>query len=214
MSDERKNLQKVTYVGTVGQLIEKKNGWYAIEVMVPGKQYPIKADTKLENLIGKAREVRDSGAVATFTVEEWDSDNISPKTSKPYTERRMSSIEEGSHAPAGGTGAGGGADVTAHHEPVADADRQRLISRQTCLKAACELYSGPAVGGSTDPALDVMRVAQRFESWLYRDIDEVPSNGGSQAAVPQIAPQVDEEEVERLREKYSEGEIPSDQIPY
>ena len=34
---------EVTYVGTCKGLIEKKNGWYAVEIAVPGKQYTYKA---------------------------------------------------------------------------------------------------------------------------------------------------------------------------
>jgi hypothetical protein len=168
---------EATYVGTCSQLVEKKGGWYQIQIAVPGKQYPVKADTKLEHLINKAREVRDSGAVATWTIEEWDSENINPNTGKPYRERRLSAVEEGATAPASGTDGDQQAQpVLPHHELVHDADRQRLISRQTCLKVAGTVYTG-AIGADKegyDVGLEVMKLAQRFEQWLYRDIDELP----------------------------------------
>lgn len=203
--------EKVTYVGTCGQLVEKKGGWFQIQISVPGKQYPIKADTKLEHLINKAREVRDSGAVATWTIEEWDSENINPNTGNPYRERRLSGVEEG--APAGGTAGGAQAQpIEAHHDPVHDADRQRLITRQTCLKVAATIYQGAVSDDKVgyDVALEVMKAAQRFERWLYRDIDEVPFLGSGEDVAPVIA----EEEIERLAEQYGQGNIPTDDIPY
>lgn len=88
-------MSDVTYVGTVGALIEKKSGWYTIEIAIPGKQWPVKADTKLEHLISQARELRDAGAVATFTVREEESENINPKNGLPYMERRLQKMEAG-----------------------------------------------------------------------------------------------------------------------
>ncbi len=85
----------VTYVGTVSTLEEKKNGWYSVHIAVPGKNYPVRADTKLEPLLKSVREIRDAGLVATFTVSETDSENTNPNTGKPYTERRLEKIEAG-----------------------------------------------------------------------------------------------------------------------
>ena len=43
----------------------------------------------------------------------------------------------------------------------------------------------PRAGTSIDPdydaALEVMRAAQRFETWVYRDIDPLPSTSGARA---------------------------------
>ena len=70
----------VTYVGTVSTLEEKKGGWYAVHIAVPGKQYPVKADTKLEPLLKSVREIRDAGLVATCTVSETESRAVSTIT--------------------------------------------------------------------------------------------------------------------------------------
>ena len=83
----------VQYVGTCKDIIEKKNDWYTIEILVPGKDWPIKADTKLEHLINEARAVRDAGTIATWTVSETESENINPRNNRPYTERRLEKVE-------------------------------------------------------------------------------------------------------------------------
>jgi hypothetical protein len=88
-------MPEVTHVGTVAALIEKKNGWYTVEVSVPGKQYPVKADTKLEPLLKQVREIRDAGLVATFTMSESDSENTNPNTGRPYIERRLEKVTPG-----------------------------------------------------------------------------------------------------------------------
>lgn len=165
----------VTYVGTCKALVEKKNGWFTVEIAVPGKQYPVKADTKLEHLLNKAREVRDAGLVATWTVEETDSENINPNTQKPYTERRLSAVVEGASQEAQQAAADG---PQAHHEAVHHADKDRLISRQVCIKVAGQLFMGKGLtvfeAPEDDVPLAVMKAAQRLELWLYRDIDPVP----------------------------------------
>jgi hypothetical protein len=86
-------MSDVTYVGTVSALVEKKAGWHTVEISVPGKQYPVKADTKLEPLLKAVREIRDNDLVATFTVSETESENINPKSGKPFIERRLEKVE-------------------------------------------------------------------------------------------------------------------------
>lgn len=55
--------------------------------------------------------------------------------------------------------------------------KDRMIVRQTALKAAAEIV-GPRAGSTLDPdydaALETMKAAQRFETWVYRDIDDPP----------------------------------------
>jgi len=88
----------VPYVGTVHSLVEKKDGWFSVEIAVAGKQWPVKADTKLESLLKQVREIRDADLTATFTVSESESKNINPKSGKPYTERRLEKVEVGARA--------------------------------------------------------------------------------------------------------------------
>ena len=64
-----------------------------------------------------------------------------------------------------------------HHAPVLGGDKDRAISRLACLKAAAELLAprtASSVHPDYDPALEAMKAASRFETWVYRDIDEPP----------------------------------------
>lgn len=163
------------YVGTVQALVEKKQGWHTVEINVPGKQYPVKADTKLEPLLKLVREIRDGDLVATFTVSESESENINPNSGKPYIERRLEKVEPGAQN-------ANGSPTASVREYTPDL-KDRMIVRQTALKAAADLYTVTAgqyaEGDEVDPPLSVMKAAQRFETWVYRGIDEVPfSEGG------------------------------------
>lgn len=157
----------VKYAGTCSSLEEGKNGWFHIKIAVPGKQYPVKADTKLEHLINDARTVRDSGQVATWTCKEWDSENINPNSGKPYKERRLEKVEIG--APAGGTQTA----PEPKHEPMHFADKDRVVARLALLKVAATIVT--AIDEEPeDMTKTVMGQAQRMEAWVYRDIDPVP----------------------------------------
>lgn len=161
----------VVIVGQCTGITEKPNGWTEFQIIVPGNRYPTKLATKLPNLVEEAREVKD--AIATWTYAETESDRINPNSGKPYINRYLENVEVGtSGVPAGGS------SPEPHHEPVHFADKDRLITRQTCLKAAADLYTiGPekyAEGDAVDPPGVVLKAAERFEMWLYRDIDDVP----------------------------------------
>lgn len=60
-----------------------------------------------------------------------------------------------------------------HHQPVVGGDKDRAISRLACLKAAAAI-APDLEGGASDVALAVMKAAQRFETWVYRDINGPP----------------------------------------
>lgn len=70
---------------------------------------------------------------------------------------------------------GSAAPIETHHKPVIGGDKDRAITRMACLKAAA-IIIGPygAKANSEDLALEVMKAAQRFETWVYRDIDDIP----------------------------------------
>ena len=175
----------VFYVGTVKSLIEKSNGWYTVEIAVPGKQYPIKADTKLENLLTKAREIRDAGAVGTFTVREEPSENINPNTGNPYTERRLQHIEEGaqnapnanaspSTAAQGGGGEGGLTKEEWRRKDLA-ADKRAL----TAIASAALQHTIPQDPSKEDLDKFLERVMHLTIPWqnvinALRDGDDVP----------------------------------------
>ena len=165
----------VTYVGKVQSIEEKKAGWHAIHIGVAGKQYPIKADTKLENLLKAVREIRDGDLIATFTVSESESENINPNSGKPYIERRLEKVEPGAN----------GAPPAARPEYAPDL-KDRMIVRQTALKAAAVIVDR----GNEDPALETMKIAQRFETWIYRDIEDAPFEEAGQPALTEHDDQI------------------------
>lgn len=176
-------MTEVTHIGTCSAISEKKGGWHQIEISVPGKQYPVKADTKLEPLINSAREMLESGQAASWTIDETESENINPRSGKPYTERRLNKVEALT-AEAAAASAAASSGPEPHHEPIHFADKDRAISRMACLKSAAMIVplvsvlddDGVPVPDAQllDPALEVMKIAQRFERWIYRDIDSAP----------------------------------------
>lgn len=152
----------LTKVGQCSGITEKPNGWTEFEIQVQGLQYPVRLSTKIEQLIEDARATK--GALATWTYAESEG-NINPKSGKPYINRYLESVVLGDTS--------GGNDLPSpepHHDAVHFADKDRLITRQTCLKAA----SNHPGDGIDDWAEAVIEAAARFETWLYRDIDDVP----------------------------------------
>ena len=133
-----------------------------------GGQYPVKLATKLQPLIELGRATSKSGELATWTYSERESEKINEHTGKPFLNRYLEKVEVGGTADApepGGTRSG------PQHAPLIAGDKDRAITRMACLKAAAQLYSPLE---SADPALDVMKAADRFERWVYRDIDPPP----------------------------------------
>ena len=184
MSDEYTD---VPYVGTVKGLIEKTNDWYTVEIAVPGKQYPIKADTKLDNLLKSVREIRDAGLVATFIVRESASQNINPNTGNPYTERRLQSVEAGAQnqqnataSPSGGqqgSGASDGGGMTKEEWRAKDraADKRAL----TAIAVSALTHTMPADPSTEDLNKFLERVGHLTLAWqnvieAVRDGDDIP----------------------------------------
>jgi hypothetical protein len=71
----------------------------------------------------------------------------------------------------------GDAPIETAHRPVIGGDKDRAIARMACLKAAAEIVAPRAATAAHpdyDAALETMKAADRFERWVYRDIDDVP----------------------------------------
>lgn len=158
--------ETVQYVGTVGALVEKKGGWHTIEISVPGKQYPVKADTKLEPLLKQVREIRDGDLVATFTVSESESENINPNSGKPYTERRLEKVELGATAtPTNATASPTNAGQAMTKEDWANKDS--AIHKMACIKAAADAlkHTIPADPSDDDLEIFIGRVRHVSRAW-------------------------------------------------
>lgn len=169
---------QLSIVGQCASVVEKPSGWVEFHIMKPGNQYPVRLATKLEQLIEEGRAVKDQ--IATWTYNETEGD-INPKSGKPYINRYFEGVALGDHGDTSKkqSGATSSEGPSPHHEAVHYADKDRLISRQVCLKVAGTVFSGQGIqevapGPVTDVGMEVMKLAQRLELWLYRDIDPVP----------------------------------------
>ena len=164
-------MSDVTYVGTVQALVEKKAGWHTVEISVPGKQYPVKADTKLEPLLKQVREIRDNDLVATFTVSETESENINPNNNKPYIERRLQKVEAGAQNQVNASGSpSSGSEGTM---TKADWDQKdSAIHRMAATKAAADAlkHTVPADPSAEDLQKFIDRVKTvSYQWWLQAD---------------------------------------------
>lgn len=160
--------ETVQYVGTVGALVEKKAGWHTIEISVPGKQYPVKADTKLEPLLKQVREIRDGDLVATFTVSESESENINPNNGKPYTERRLEKVEPGVMGPANTANATASPTNAGQEMTKEDwANKDSAIHKMACIKAAADAlkHTIPADPSDDDLETFIGRVRHVSRAW-------------------------------------------------
>lgn len=183
-------MSDVTYVGTVNALVEKKAGWHTIEISVPGKQYPVKADTKLEHLIKQVREIRDADLVATFTVAESESENINPKSGMPYIERRLQKVEAGANSENGQNA--NGSPTSASQDVMTKADwaaKDSAIHKTALIKAAADTLKHTI---SSEPTKDEIvlfmeRVAFMSNAWHraviaerdHPDQDDIPFSRGA-----------------------------------
>jgi hypothetical protein len=153
-------------VGTCSGITEKPTGWVELEIEVPGKNYPVRLATKDEKLVIATRAL--AGDVGKFTYTERESDRINPNSQKPYINRYLDAVEPATN---------GSEPHEPTHRAVIGGDKDRAITRLACLKAAAQLIA-PRHGNTVDPdydaPLEVMKAADRWERWVYRDIDDIP----------------------------------------
>jgi hypothetical protein len=177
-----------TVIGACQKLEEGKNGWYTVLIDVAGKQYPVKAQTKITHLLDEARRIRDAGLIATWTIKdqpqfnEDGTEKINPNSGKQYVNHYLNSVEEGVQQATQTTPAGTQPVADAKHDALAYADEKRVISRQTCLKQASWVVAAMIANGmdidQRGPAMEVIAQASQYEIWVYRDIDPLPSSEG------------------------------------
>jgi hypothetical protein len=164
--------------GTLAGIMEKTGGWHEIHVSVPGKQYPVKVSTKKQELVELARAAGEN--VMEWTYTEQDSGTPNPhQPGKNFINRYFEGV-----APVGANPAGSVATPASAPKGYTPDTKDRMIVRQSALKAAAEIVApraGTSIDPDYDPALEVMRAAARFETWVYRDIDPVPSEAGRPA---------------------------------
>lgn len=178
-------------IGTKQGITEKSGDWFEVSIGLPGKQYPLKLSTKKQELVELARAAGDN--VMVWEYNEVDSGTPNPhRPGSNYINRYLEGVRPSNGPGSVATpGAAPQAETYTHDIPELAArartyipdTKDRMIVRQTALKAAAEIVA-PRAGTSIDPdydaALEVMRAAQRFETWVYRDIGDPPSSGLSE----------------------------------
>jgi hypothetical protein len=188
-----------TLVGRCTEISER-SGWVSFHID-HGTQYPTKVATKKESVIAEGRSV--GGETATWQFGESESDKINEHTGTPFVNRYLNTVTLGDNAaqqaataPAPAPSAPApvqtqaptaavGSSQTAAHPPMLGGDKDAAITRMACLKAASALYAGKGAdtkGEATsefpvwqDEAVTLtIAAASRFETWVMRDITEVP----------------------------------------
>lgn len=87
-----------TYVGTlIGITSKPGSDWYSVEINVANLRYPVKADTKKAEIIEKVNAV--GADIATWTINEVESEKINPKSNRPYINRYLEDVEAGGVIP-------------------------------------------------------------------------------------------------------------------
>ncbi len=153
--------------------ISEKNGWTSFAINV-GSQYPVRLSTKLPALIEAGRAAGQERAVWKFKESQGGENPNKPGTF--YTNRYFDGVEVGGSAMP---------DPTPHpqpqttssaatHAPLPPGDKDRAITRMAVLKAAAEIVASDGGRTSADPCADAIAMAERFERWVYRDVDDLP----------------------------------------
>lgn len=160
--------ETLTIVGTCGEISER-NGWTAFSINVEGKQYPIKLSTKLPALIEKGRAIGDQ--VATWSYKESQGGENPNKPGTFYTNRYFEGVEPGATAPSTSPAGGSSSAPVPHHDPIAPADKDRAITRMSCLSSAANLLRGVSFENEGQRITAWLSAARAAEVHVYRDID-------------------------------------------
>lgn len=168
MSDETTTKQ----IEGVCEEISEKNGWTSFAINV-GSTYPIRLSTKLPALIEQGRSVGQQSAVWTFKESQGKENPNKPGTF--FTNRYFDSVSIGTLEYPDAPTPHPTAQSAPTHAPLPPGDKDRAITRMAVLKAAAEIVASK--GTTTDPALETIAIAARFETWVYRDVsgdDDIP----------------------------------------
>ncbi len=167
----------------VGQCVEitEKNGWTSFSVDV-GTQYPVRLSTKVAAIIEQGRAV--GSDVATWTFKESQGNENPNKPGTYYMNRYLDKAEAGDGGAPGASSIGAPASTasgtstqstpvpTPHHEPIAPADKDRAITRMSCLSSAANLLQGVGFENEGQRIAAWIAAAAAAERHVYRDIED------------------------------------------
>lgn len=174
-------MSETKQVTGICQEISERGEWSTFHIDV-GTQYPVKLSTKQSAVIELARAAAKAKQLAVWTYAEQESEKVNPNSGKPYVNRYLNKVEVGgSEDPSvyeDGSEPGAPAKPPYNFSPLLGGDKDRAITRMSCLRTAVELH-GPlnpaAEAEDVEPLLQsVIAVAARLEQWVYRDLDDLP----------------------------------------
>lgn len=75
----------------------RNNGWVRFAILEPNMQYPVKCDTKKQDVVAQAMAM--GGQMVTVQIREQLSETLNPHTNQPYTNRYLNAIAPAGYAP-------------------------------------------------------------------------------------------------------------------
>ena len=193
MSETEREIEVV--VGVIQGVIQKKADTWQVEVQPDGSQYTKKLWTKDAELVAAMGAKFGQQGAFVCSASYWQGPNgqvrslwinhAADEADVTYTPAKAPQpTPEAAVALAHVAASQKRENSLQQHGPGTYSKRieyapdlkDRMIVRQTALKAAAELVGamGQSVHPDYDPPLEVMKAAQRFETWVYRDIDPPP----------------------------------------
>lgn len=159
--------ESVQIVGTLNGIMEKPSGWFQVEIEVPGKQYPVKADTKKSEIIEAVRAV--GTEMATWTITESESENVNPNSGKPYINRYLEGVEVGGSPTEADTAGGSPERGRYSEEEVARFEaKERRDYRSRAWAQTLGAFTHTIK--VDEPAEDVFARLQPFQRKVYEDV--------------------------------------------
>lgn len=180
MSDTETEREVEIVTGTIKGVIVKGTDKWQVEVQPDGSEYTKKLWTKDAELVAAIPPKIGQAGAFVCNASYW-TNNEGKQVRSLWISGEADGSESTSRVatPAAAPQSQGKAAVREYAPDLKD----RMIVRQTALKAAAEIV-GPRASTTIDPdydaALETMRAAGRFERWVYRDIDDPPSNALSE----------------------------------
>ena len=152
-------------VGTLNGIMEKTAGWFQIQVSVPGKNYPVKMDTKKQELVELARAAGQDVMEWTFT--EKDSGNPNPnRPGENFINRYLEGVDPVGSNPASSVAT----PESAPQSGMSKEDWQRkdsAIHKMACIKTAADAlkHTVPSEPSAEDLATFISRVTTLTLAW-------------------------------------------------
>ena len=160
-------LGQQTVVGTCSAMEQKPDSeWTRFLVEVQGNQYPLRLDTRDDDVIAAAKAV--GAQVATWSINVKESDKINQRSGKPYINRYLEGVALGGTPGTGAVQSGGGSGqyTQADIDRFDEKDRRDFRSRAWGQTTATFAHT---IKNDEDPILVFNRL-KPFQRLIYEDI--------------------------------------------